>query len=333
MIWHRLLFSPAGLLGVPASALERLARIAHGLGADVDIFDCLYDPDVTSLTNAATVNAFIQERIEERRRQVQLWADAVRARNVAVRVSVRWDYPAGEAIVRQVLHYKPDLLIVPTTRSSAAEQRFLTYTDHRLIETCPCPLLLLKAPGPHADGRVLAAVDPGHPQDPGAALDESVLGAATTMAQALHDGGVEVCHWVVPSYTAQAREAGVGASLSEHERTQEVARLMAVQDRVRTTAARHNVPGDRVHVNLGIMETALPALARELRTDVLVMGALSRTWTRRPFVTPRAEQILDALECDVLVVKPAGFRTPVARRPRGLATQPRSAAPRQEAAR
>jgi universal stress protein E len=45
------------------------------------------------------------------------------------------------------------------------------------------------------------------------------------------------------------------------------------------------------------------------------MGAVSRSGLRKLFLGSTAEQLLDRLPCDVLVVKPAGFRTPVAYRP------------------
>jgi universal stress protein E len=48
------------------------------------------------------------------------------------------------------------------------------------------------------------------------------------------------------------------------------------------------------------------------------MGAVSRSGLKRLFIGNTAEQILDALECDVLVVKPATFTTSVRRAGRGV---------------
>jgi universal stress protein E len=44
------------------------------------------------------------------------------------------------------------------------------------------------------------------------------------------------------------------------------------------------------------------------------MGAISRSGIKRLFVGHTAERVIDRLGCDVLVLKPAGFRTPVPRR-------------------
>jgi nucleotide-binding universal stress UspA family protein len=60
----------------------------------------------------------------------------------------------------------------------------------------------------------------------------------------------------------------------------------------------------------------LPRIAKRLHADVVVMGAVSRRGVKRVFIGNTAERVLDALSCDVLVVKPRGFRTAVAKRVR-----------------
>jgi universal stress protein E len=56
------------------------------------------------------------------------------------------------------------------------------------------------------------------------------------------------------------------------------------------------------------------AAADQLGADVLVMGVVSRSGLQRPFIGNTAEAVLDAVGCDVLVVKARGFRSSVPRR-------------------
>ena len=51
----------------------------------------------------------------------------------------------------------------------------------------------------------------------------------------------------------------------------------------------------------------------ELHADVVVMGAVSRRGLKRLFVGNTAEDVLDKLPCDLLIVKAAGFETSVPR--------------------
>jgi nucleotide-binding universal stress UspA family protein len=84
----------------------------------------------------------------------------------------------------------------------------------------------------------------------------------------------------------------------------------------RNIAARYEVPESSVHMEAGAIEYVLPGYAREVQADVLVMGAISRSYPERALFGYTAEKVLDALDCDVLIVKPRGFRSPVSRPPR-----------------
>jgi universal stress protein E len=57
--------------------------------------------------------------------------------------------------------------------------------------------------------------------------------------------------------------------------------------------------------------------AHVLQADVTVIGAVSRSALERAFVGHTAERVLDALDCDVLVIKPPGYQCPVAIREGG----------------
>jgi nucleotide-binding universal stress UspA family protein len=69
---------------------------------------------------------------------------------------------------------------------------------------------------------------------------------------------------------------------------------------------------------------AIPELAKKIRSDLVVMGAISRTGLRRLLIGNTAERIVDDLTCDVLVVKPRNFVSTVktARSPARLVSPP-----------
>jgi hypothetical protein len=48
----------------------------------------------------------------------------------------------------------------------------------------------------------------------------------------------------------------------------------------------------------------LPTVARSIKAQMVVMGAIARSRVDRLFLGSTAEQVLDALPCDVLMVKP-----------------------------
>jgi universal stress protein E len=62
---------------------------------------------------------------------------------------------------------------------------------------------------------------------------------------------------------------------------------------------------------MGIVQPQLEAVVSRVGAQIVVMGAISRSGLRRIFIGNTAERVLDALSCDVLVVKPPGFKTSV----------------------
>jgi hypothetical protein len=66
---------------------------------------------------------------------------------------------------------------------------------------------------------------------------------------------------------------------------------------------------------MGDVPGELRAAAAALHAGVVVMGAVSRSGLARLFIGNTAERVLDHVDCDVLVVKPRGFKTRVERRP------------------
>jgi len=77
---------------------------------------------------------------------------------------------------------------------------------------------------------------------------------------------------------------------------------------------RYGLGPRRSHLRVGLPADELPELAEELDAHLVVMGAVSRSTLKRLFIGHTAERVIDGLKCDVLVVKPKGFKTPVPKR-------------------
>jgi universal stress protein E len=78
---------------------------------------------------------------------------------------------------------------------------------------------------------------------------------------------------------------------------------------VEHTAAVHELtdpmklPRERVHIPHGGARDQLVSLTESLPADLVVMGAVSRSGIKRLFIGSTAEEVLDRLPCDVLIVK------------------------------
>ena len=243
-------------------AVTKGLQLARCLGAEVEVMHCLFDPQVQGalVYGGDAIEREIEARIEAARRRLETRVRALASDDVPVRVSVRWDYPPPDAIVRQALRHKADLVVVESRRHGRLARAFLTNTDWQLIRVCPVPLLLVKASRPWKSPRVMAAVDPFHMHAKPAALDPRILKLGAQLARAL--GGTLHAVHVYPALLDYA--VGVMTEPLPVRATGREARQHAqrVRRKVRTEARRFGVDNRRIVVAEGDPTRLLPQIAR-----------------------------------------------------------------------
>ncbi|MGI9330232.1 MAG: universal stress protein [Gammaproteobacteria bacterium] len=292
-------------------AVTRGLALCRSLGCDLELLICHYD---SQFAGRDFLIATEREALREQSLRHQLgYLNSLREKMATddIKVTIRavWDKPLADALVRVALREEPRLVLKDTHHHSGIARTLFTITDWQLIRALPVPLWLVKKPE-QQDTTVLAAVDPSHEHDKPASLDRTVLEQATAVA-----GREERQLHVYHGYDALTDIAKAGAfSLApspipvteinarvktDHE--QAFAELMTGQ----------NLPPAQAHVLPGAPAEILPALAREINAGLVVMGAIARGPWERVAIGSTAERVLDQLPCDVLIVKPAGFVSPV----------------------
>ncbi len=158
---------------------------------------------------------------------------------------------------------------------------------------------------------VLAAVDPTHFAKP-AALDEAILKVGATIAHALR-GTLHVVH-AHPSVHGGTRATDPFNPTKAAQMNAEF--NAAAKAQLNKLLKSSTIPRARRHLKGEPPADAIAAIARGVSSDVLVMGALSRSGLKGMFIGNTAEDLLDRLTCDLLIVKPLHFkhRVPKARR-------------------
>jgi len=286
-------------------AVEKAAQLARAFDAQLELFHALSSPiflDVEGLGNSSLAE------IEETRRgrlqqRLETLASRIRKHGVSVSTVTEWDFPAYEAIVRRAQRSKADLIVAECHPGEHRAPWLLRLTDWELLRYSPVPVLLVKGKRPYRNPVVLAAVDPSHAFAKPAKLDDEILQVAGSIKAALR-GTLHTAHAYVPLPT-DAKPA----ELLDPEATSilETRARAAARQRLEPLARKANIPPARRHLLGQHPINAIPLLARDLSASIVVMGAVSRSGLKRLFIGNTAERMLDALTCDVLVVKPPGF--------------------------
>jgi len=313
MTWRKIMVAVASTEPLDAALAEKTLRIATALDAAIELFHCTFDSEASAAEGITAADADVRAWVAARQRGLELAAQPLRRAGASVRAVVRWDFPPHEGIVREVLRERPDLLIAQSAPRNRAARLLLGYTDFKLIEACPCPVLLVKTSEPYKSTCTIAALDPFHAHDKPAALDDAVLDAAGELARALKEP-LRVYHATSPWPDVARRVAALRRLPQVVVPDAEAAYRESIAARVREVAARHGLSGRSIHIAEGDAGEALPEYARAEGADVVVMGAVSRSGLRRIVIGHTAERVLDRLDCDALIVKTADFRSPVTRR-------------------
>lgn len=231
-------------------------------------------------------------------------ARPIRAVGVDVTTECMTADPLHAALLERSRNTTADLIIKDTHHHTLAQRTFLTNTDWQIIRGCPVPLLLTKVRPWAQVPRIVAAVDPGHVNDKPAMLDHCILEHASAFARTLN-GELHVAHAYMP---ASVVATAVAPPLVVPVTTHDLDRDRALQfEQVKGLTEDYGVSADRIHLEMGGPAAVLPRMAQSIQADILAMGAISRSGLKRAFVGSTAEDVLEHVPCDVLVVKPPDF--------------------------
>jgi len=233
-------------------------------------------------------------------------------RKLDVSTVVEWQPSRVDGLLAQAQKVDADIIVRGATRHSKVDRLLLGATDWELIRRAPQVLWLAKGDRLPADNmKVLAAVDPTHAADERAELDRRLLETAAGIA-ALFDGSVHALHAYMPVPRQPIFEPGAAMGTAaapvpplDEELLEKLQKRLT--GRITELTDEYDVPRDNVRVIAGPTTSTIDDFVDDNGIDVVVAGAVSRSWLERLSVGSTAERLLDAVDCDVVGVKPADF--------------------------
>jgi universal stress protein E len=279
--------------------VAKAARIARACGAHLELFHALKASVWANNSTAYETAVFDLQQTQGQQYLQRLGRIAARVRlhGIQVTTAVEYDYPAYDAIVRRAKAISADLIVASRSGGS-----LLKLTDWELLRQSPMPVLLVKKSGPYRHPNVLAAVDPCRAHSKPAQLDLEILGVAEQISTALK-GKLHVVHAYAPIVMGAAA-ASVGDNVAARLEGIAASNARAELERLLEGIA---IPRPRRHLVGNFPSPAINEVARRIRAQIVVMGALSRTGLKRLIIGNTAERLIDDLPCDILIVKPAQF--------------------------
>jgi universal stress protein E len=293
-------------------AVRRAAWLANKSGAELELLVCYYNEYLSGdrLFDSPSLEKARDEVIQSHEKHLETLAEPLRADGLVVKTTAIWDHPLYEGVVRHATNNGVDIVVKDTHHHSAVTRALLTNTDWNLLRTCPMPLWLVK-PQDLAEVPVfVAAIDPMHQHDKPAALDDEILHVSKSVAEDV-GGEVHAFHSYDPRIAVATATANayIPVSLPFDEIEQQMHEDH--KKRFNEITQFHKIEDSNAHLVAGLTHEELPSIANELKADVVVMGAVARNRWKRLFIGATAERTLEDLPCDLLIIKPDWFQTPV----------------------
>ncbi|MCP1445869.1 nucleotide-binding universal stress UspA family protein [Pseudomonas sp. GGS8] len=176
---------------------------------------------------------------------------------------------------------------------SPLKKALLTPADWKLLRYCPTPVLLVKTAKPWAGGVILAAIDVGN-------MD----GEHRTLHASIIDHGYDIAS--LAKAHLHVISAHPSPMLSAADPTMQLKETIEARYREQCQAfqAEFDIDDDHLHIEEGPADVLIPFMAHKLAASVTVIGTVARTGLSGALIGNTAEVVLDALESDVLVLKP-----------------------------
>lgn len=275
---------------IDPTAIEQPAlRLAESLAVDTDAaihaFCCNYPDDFARFTSRREAK---QQTLSDTRQLLHNLAVPLRAENISISTEGYWNQHWEKAVIHAATRIGASMIVKTTSPHTPLTRQLSHTSDYALLRNARCPVLLTHAGEPWQNRRILAAV----------ALDDQ---------DGAHD---HLNNAVVAEAQKLARSTGFDlhlvTALELSPKLTDVFRLLEDDEAMESDAERigqhFGVNPDRVHIHQGSARTVICDTAADINADVLVIGSVARKGVRAALLGNTAEQVLDNLDIDVLVI-------------------------------
>lgn len=241
----------------------------------------------------AHLHLLVCDKKHEHSALLSLLKEQLLADGYSVSTEQAWNTNRHETIIAVQQAEGCALVIKQHYPDSPLKKALLTPDDWKLLRLCPAAVLLVKTATPWTDGVILAAIDVGNLDNEHKALHAAIVDHGFDIAS-LAKGQLHVIS-AHPSPMLSAADPVFQLKETIEARYREQCKAFQ---------AEFDIDDSRLHIEEGPADVLIPHAAHKLRAAVTIIGTVARTGISGALIGNTAEVVLDALESDVLVLKP-----------------------------
>lgn len=212
----------------------------------------------------------------------------------SVEVLAQWEPSVTDGITKAAQQFNADLIIVSSTRHSSLSRLFLSNTDWEILRHVYMPILFAHQHENKPYKKIIIAVESSYKNDDTIELEDRMIAIGKWICETF-DGELHLAHAYPSQLTVTSMDYMIPVELSEKLKQEH-------KDTLYQLASRHNISDKNTHFIEDFPRIAIPKLAKDIESDLVIMGLVSRSFIDRFLIGSTSEYLLDHLECDVLTV-------------------------------
>ncbi len=287
-------------------ALARAVRLVQEQKSEnrvkITTFMTVYDfsYEMSTLLSSKERETMCKSIIKQHQQAVQPYLEKYADPNIEFNSIVLWHSNKAEAITNAVAEHNYDLVIKYTQEKESLSALIFTPQDWQLLRKCPAPIMVVRDGNWKHQRRILVAVNVSNNQEEYTSLNNELVSLGIDLADKLERGNIHLVTAYPPT------PINMAIDLPEFTTT-EYGDSVRGQYLLNMKALRQQfcIDEDHTHVREGFPEDVIPAVAKELEAELVVLGTVGRTGLSAAFLGNTAEHVISKLECNLLAIKPS----------------------------
>jgi universal stress protein E len=213
------------------------------------------------------------------------------AKNLTIKIEVIWEKDITPWVIEHTKNVNYDLLIKTGHRS---EDLFYTPTDWQLFRDSAAPVYIISNQATKKKKVVLVALDMATKLEEKKVLNKALIEAGFKLSVQV-GGELHCCHAIkIPALVKDLDLIDVPAHLHRKE--------VEIMSRLNEFQEEYDLPETSLHVLHSNPEKSIPALARKLKADCVIIGCVGRKGIAGKLIGNTAEKVIHNLKSDLMVI-------------------------------
>ncbi|WP_028768952.1 MULTISPECIES: universal stress protein UspE [Shewanella] len=289
------------------AALARAVELASESQAQITVFLSIFDfsYEMTSILSGQEREAMREGVVNQRKAWLEDIVKPYAKDGVIINLEVVWHNRPFESIIKYAIDNQFDLIVKGTHEHDKLKSVIFTPTDWHLMRKAPIPVLLVKEHDWPVAGKIVCAVNVSAEDEANESLNGKIVAHALKLAKQF-DAQVHL----VNGYPGTPVNLAIELPDFDSHTYSETIRLQH-EERINYLANAYGIPVENCHVKEGLPEDVIPDLAMQLDAELVILGTIGRTGLSAALIGNTAEHVIDSINCDLLAIKPDGYKSPL----------------------